>query len=370
MDPRAEPGLRTKTVSMQVARTDLRSARLVEGEVAAPAPGEALFAVERFALSGNNVTYAHLGDQLGYWDLFSREAGWGVIPVWGYLRAVDTRSPQVDLGRRAFGLCPTSTHLLMHPDRADTAGFRDASIHRSSVSGVYNAYFWAEDDSTDPATADLMMVLRPVFWLSFTLDDYLTEHHPLARHVAVTSASSKAAIGLAHLLRQRGVPTIGFTSRAHADFVHHLSVYDQVASYEELATAFKTPIGVSVLVDIAGNPALRQTILGLTGPLEALLVAGGTHWDGDPATPADSTAAGGFFFAPQRIHELTSRWGWPAVEERYTTALEHFADTATWLAITEAHGLDGALRTYRHILENNSDPAAAHLVDLTSPPVT
>ena len=45
--------------------------------VAVDRDGQALVTVERFALITNNLTYAVLGDELGYWQLFPAAPGWG-----------------------------------------------------------------------------------------------------------------------------------------------------------------------------------------------------------------------------------------------------------------------------------------------------
>ena len=76
-------------------RDDLASCELVEGESLREDldEGEAQLRVERFALTTNNVTYAALGEQLGYWRLFPAPEGWGRIPAWGYARVVGSRSP-------------------------------------------------------------------------------------------------------------------------------------------------------------------------------------------------------------------------------------------------------------------------------------
>eukprot|EP01034_Spumella_vulgaris_P045298 gene45298-56422_t len=53
--------------------------------------GEIRVQVDRFALTSNNITYAAMGDMLQYWQFFpSGEAGWGIIPVWGFGRAKAT----------------------------------------------------------------------------------------------------------------------------------------------------------------------------------------------------------------------------------------------------------------------------------------
>ena len=45
-----------------------------------------LIKIDRFAFTANNITYAVLGDQLKYWQLFPAPEGFGNIPVWGLRR--------------------------------------------------------------------------------------------------------------------------------------------------------------------------------------------------------------------------------------------------------------------------------------------
>jgi hypothetical protein len=357
-----------KTVSLLVAPDDLGTARIVETGRPSPAEGEVLFEVERFGLSSNNITYGLLGDRLRYWDLFPAAAvGWGLIPVWGYLRAAASSHAGVAVGRRAFGLCPMSTHLVMRPDRVDPAGFRDLAAHRVALSPVYNAYFWVDDDAADRRADDLSLVLRPLFWLSFTLDAYLADCNRGRGRVLITSASSKAACGLAHLLRQRGVTTMGMTSAAHARFVQQSGLFDQTFTYDELgsrASASKEP---GVLVDIAGDPDIRQRIVDRSGPFEAVLVAGRTHSDTD-SLPHDT--AGGeaqIFFAPDHIRALSRDMGWAMLEHRFAAALKGYVGSATWLEVDTTHGLSGALDVYRRLVTGRSSPSAAHIIDLTEP---
>ncbi|MFX9703743.1 DUF2855 family protein, partial [Acinetobacter baumannii] len=71
---------------------------------------------------------------------------------------------------------------------------------------------------------DYQALLRPLFMLSFLVDDFLAEHEMFgASRVLLSSASSKTAVGLAHLLHTRkGVKVIGLTSAANVDFVKSL----------------------------------------------------------------------------------------------------------------------------------------------------
>jgi threonine dehydrogenase-like Zn-dependent dehydrogenase len=205
----------------EVSRADLGVTRIAENEARPPGEGEVLFTVERFGLSANNITYAALGETLRYWDLFEAEPGWGRIPVWGYLRVRSSRVPGIEAGRRAFGPCPMATEVTLRPARAGEATFAEGSAHRSGLASAYNVYSWA--DAATPGTDDVALVLRPVFWLSFTLDDYLSRQVPGTGPVIVTSASSKAALGLAHLppgtaCRSPGSPRRATTRSSPAAF--------------------------------------------------------------------------------------------------------------------------------------------------------
>lgn len=158
----------------------------------------------------NNLTYALLGDRLSYWTLFPTGGGWGRIPAWGYLRVAASRVPGIEVGRTAYGMCPMSTHVRLTPQRLTSAGFVDAADHRSRMPGVYNAYGWLDaDPAHEPRIADHLLTLRPVFWLSFLVEDHLAGQGMLesGRILLLTSASSRASIGIAHLLSSRGVRT-------------------------------------------------------------------------------------------------------------------------------------------------------------------
>ncbi|NBU28929.1 MAG: DUF2855 family protein, partial [Caulobacteraceae bacterium] len=60
--------------------------------------GDALLAVERFALTANNVTYGAMGESFGYWKFFPAPEGFGRIPVWGFATVVASRAEGVEPG--------------------------------------------------------------------------------------------------------------------------------------------------------------------------------------------------------------------------------------------------------------------------------
>ena len=169
--------------------------------------------VTRFAFTANNITYAVLGDHLKYWQLFPAPAGFGNIPVWGFGEVIASKHPGIAEGETLFGYFPMATHLVIEAADVTKRGLRDAAAHRQGVAPVYNAYARV---SGDPAFAgkqgDYQALLRPLFMLSFLVDDFLAENEFYgAKSVMLSSASSKTAYGLAHLLHARanGIKVIG-----------------------------------------------------------------------------------------------------------------------------------------------------------------
>jgi hypothetical protein len=329
----------------EVGRGDLSRTRVIGAGSLEPGQGEVLFEIERFGFSANNITYALLGEQARYWDLFPAGPGWGRIPVWGYLRVTASGLPGVEPGRRALGLAPMGTHVKLRLGRVRPGTFTEQSAHRAGLSSVYNVYAWADGPGDDA-----LLVLRPVFWLSFMLDDYLTGRPP--DRVIVTSASSKAAIGLAWLLRRRGIRVTGLTSPGHAEFAGRF--YDEVLTYDGVPGVGGAG---AVLVDIAGNAAVRDRVSAHLGPrLAETVVAGSTHQAGG--------GQAGMFSAPGRITERAGELGWAELERRFSAALAEFAgSSAGWLKIEHARGLDGAARVYKQVLGGAVAPDRAHVVE-------
>src|SRR5882762_5980185 len=205
-----------------VARNDLQQCKVIETQLpdTAALPDEALLVkVTRFAFTANNITYAVMGDVLKYWQLFPAPEGYGNIPVWGFGEVIASKHPGIAEGEKLFGYFPMATHLVIEAADVSKRGLRDAAAYRQGVAPVYNAYARV---SGDPAFAgrqgDYQALLRPLFMLSFLVDDYLPENEFFgARSVILSSASSKTAFGLAHLLhsQRKDIRVIGLTSPAN-----------------------------------------------------------------------------------------------------------------------------------------------------------
>lgn len=342
---------------LRVRRDDLASCEVVEtdpGRDEDLAEGEARLRVERFALSANNITYAVMGEMLRYWRLFPAPGGWGRIPAWGYARVIASRSPAATAGERVLGLVPMGSHLTVLPE-GDGPGFADAAPHRAELSPVYGRYLPVEGEGDDAA-----LVMRPLFATALLLDAVLDEAGFAAvGTVVLSSASSKTAYGLAHLLRERPVETVGLTSSARQAWVEGLDLYDAVLAYDDLGRLVAT--GGAVLVDIAGDGALVRRVHERLG--EALVRSirvGLTHWQaaGDDA-PLPGPAPE-FFFAPD---EMTRRG--PELAHRYAEAWQAFAPVAARTMRIERVG-DGPelVRVYRELLDGRADPAVGYVAGL------
>jgi NADPH:quinone reductase-like Zn-dependent oxidoreductase len=351
--------------TLEVRRDDLRTARIVIEPLPDLADGEALLRVERFGLSANNITYGALGDQLGYWRFFgAAEDGWGRIPAWGFAQVVASAADALPEGRRAFGYLPMGTHVVLRPDGVSERGFVDASPHRADLPKAYNIY---GDPASDPAyeadREDALLLLRPLFSLSFLLDDALGA--PDAT-VIVTSASSKTSLGLARLQAERGVRVAGLTSARNRDFVEGLGLFDTVATYDAADTLARDP---SVLVDVAGDAGVRRAGHEHLGDaLTQSILGGATHWEraaaGDRA-PLPGPAPT-FFFAPDALRARTKEWGAAGFGQRFAESFHRLVDwTEGWLAHERVEGAGPALEAYRAVAAGDVRPATGHVIQLT-----
>lgn len=355
-------------VGIEVRRDDLGHVRVRREAMPAPRRGEALLRVERFGCTANNITYAVLGDQLGYWRFFPTQDGWGRIPVWGFAEVIDSACDGLEDGVRLFGYCPMSTHMLVTPARADAAGFVDSSEHRLVLPRAYNAYRRVDaDPAYDPAREAEQMLLRPLFFLAFMLDDYLAEHDQFGTgRVVLSSASSKTALATAFLLARRGSEVIGLTSETKLDFVRGLKLFDAVSTYDALD---ELPGTDAVFVDFAGSRAVRRGVHGRYGHrLRHSAKIGATHWtalgdDGDDSTLPGPRPA--WFFAPDRIAARGQEWGRDGLDARLSAAWGPFVEWCdTWLRIEHSTGPVDVERVYLEVLGGRVPSSTANAASL------
>ena len=342
-----------------VDKTDLRQAKLLPAPPPELAEGQARLAIERFALTANNITYAVFGQAMRYWDFFPGPEGFGRVPVWGHARVEASNHPDLAVGQRFYGYYPMSTHLTVTPRRTRT-GFADAAPHRANLPPVYNQYQVADPSPLD----DHQALLRPLFVTGFLIEDFLDENDLFgARSVLLTSASSKTAISLAFQLKQRGkARVVGLTSARNAAFVEGLGYYDQVVTYDAVATApIEEPV---VLVDFAGDaPLLRRAHARFGDALAYSCLVGGTHWEAERGGGELPGPKPIFFFAPDRIRKRAADWGPGGLDERHDAAWAPFvADAPRWMRVTHGAGPDAVSAAYQAVLEGWARPEEGYIL--------
>jgi hypothetical protein len=287
--------------------------------------------------------------------------------VWGFGDVIASKHPNVAEGERLFGYFPMATHLVIEAAEVTKRALRDAAAHRQAVAPVYNAYARI---TGDPAFAgrqgDYQALLRPLFMVSFLVDDYLAENAFYgARSVMLSSASSKTAFGLAHLLHGRAdLRVIGLTSAANADFVKSLGCYDEVVTYDRV-TSLPTNSPVA-FVDMAGNSGLREKLHRHFGDgMKYSGRIGLTHRSSSPDEPELPGAKPRWFFAPDQIRKRAKEWGPGGVDKRFGVAWSGFAPTLDRrLTVTEGRGLAAVRQIYLDTLNGRIPPEQGYMLSL------
>jgi hypothetical protein len=351
-----------------VRRDDLHSTRFAESDPPSLEPGQALLEVDTFGLTTNNITYAVFGSAMSYWDFFPAENGWGRIPVWGFAEVASAGDTELEEGTRVFGYLPPSTHMVVSPERIDPRGFVDASPHRASLPSAYNSYALVDADPIyDSAHEAEQMLLGPLYFTSFLLDDHLAEERLFgARTAVLSSASSKTASSAAFLLSQRdGVAVVGLTSPGRVGFVEGLGVYDRVVPYGEISSL---PADPAVYVDMSGDAGVRASVHDRYGnSLRHSTVIGATHREelaGDDREPLPGPSTT-FFFAPDQLRKRAAEWGREGLDRRMAEAWRPFVEWADgWLRVQRGAGPETVEAAYLELLDGRSDPAAGHVLSL------
>ena len=357
-------------MDIETKRSDLAQSRVVDLAPADLAEGQSRLRVDAFALTTNNITYGVFGDMLRYWAVFPASTEpelWGRIPTWGFAECVESRSADLAVGERIYGFMPMSTEFVITPGRATDRGLFDVAEHRHGLAGTYNSY---QRSATDPLyRADReahQMLLYPLFFTGYIIDDFIADNDEFgAEQVIISSASAKTAIGAAMLLHRRGMTVIGLTSAGNLGFVTSLGIYDQVLTYDDVASIAQVP---SVYVDIAGNQDLLFAVhTQLEGVLTHSMVVGNTNWSAETSAdlaelPAPAPA---FLFAPTQIAKRTQDWGREGLDARMAEAWNAFAEWADgWITFEQFTGTDAVLDAWEKVRSGDLDPAAGYICSM------
>ena len=360
--------------TIAIDREDIRAATLEPLAAAQLADGEVEVAVDLYAMTANNVTYAVFGkpaglfgDNQGYWDFFSEPGKPGRLPVWGFATVTDSAADGVAVGDRFYGYYPMASHAILAPSRITAHGFTDATPRRTTLPVIYNQY-QRIDALADyrPDHHDYWPVLRPLFLTGWLIADQFEDEGDYgAEQVLIISASSKTAIGFAHAIAQRSGPrprTVGLTSPGGVAALSATGVYDAVVGYDALDT-LDTGIAAA-LVDMAGNATITAALHNAFGDtLKASIIVGKSHWAATndaghlPGPPRQG------FFAPGRSEKRVADWGGAGFATRMGAAWLGFMERAPAVIRIDARdGVDAALAAYHEVLSGGADAGAGIVI--------
>ncbi len=351
-----------------VRRDNINACETRDGETPTIGGGQVLLAVEQFAVTANNVTYAAMGDDMKYWDFFPAADGFGIVPVWGHAHVAASNVEGFAVGERVYGYLPMASHLVVTPDSVKAASFIDRSAHRSHLPMIYNQYRrLAADPGHRADREDVRAVFEPLFltsWLIQTMFAGAGWHG--AETLVMTSASSKTAMALAHVARAQspGVARIGLTSTGNMDFVRGTGLYDRVLPYHG-ADALAGANAVSV--DFAGNgTVLRSVHEALGDGLKYSCLVGLTHWDDRSGAGADMPGPKPvLFFAPSYVATTIAQLGAEAFVRAVADSWGAFAGDAEKLVrIAPVNGLEAAGEAFKALVAGTAKPDAATIVHL------
>ncbi len=352
---------------IEVRKTELHDARVTTVDSAPLGEHQVRLAVASFGMTANNITYAVFGDMMSYWNFFPAPSGadYGVVPVWGFADVVESRAEGISEGERIYGYLPMANELVVTADRIKPGSFTDVSDHRLKLPSAYNNYVrCAADPSYDEAREDATMLLQPLFFTSFLIDDFLADNDFFgAAQVVATSASSKTGFGTAHMLAKRdGIRVVGLTSGPNVEFVEALGCYDDIYTYDNIDQISGGP---TALIDFAGNQNVVMAVhQHFAEDLKHSAVIGGTHWDADRPEPAPMPGAKPeFFFAPTRIEVRAKDWGVAEMQRQLGEAFGEFVPFAEqFLAVEHVAGLENGVDVYLNVLGGNASASVAQIV--------
>ena len=355
-----------------VNRRDFRNTIVKTAVMPEVKNSEIRVAIDKFALTSNNVSYAVSGDMIGYWQFFPVETlargEWGKVPVWGIADVLESQCRDVKVGERLYGFFPMATHLTLRPGHVTQSSFVDVAEHRIALPALYNRYArTAVEAAFIQKLENERCLLFPLFATSFVLADYLKDNEYFgAQQIVIGSVSSKTGFGLAAFLKSiagfKG-RIIGLTSSGNKAFVEALNDCDRVVTYgnEDAIDATKT----SVYVDMSGNGALRATLHRLLEDNMAKSISvGATHWDARRSDTDLPSAE--FFFAPTQIAKREADWG-PGVlfEKAYAASAELSTRIKSQITMEFVKGAQATRQIWCDMLDNKVLPNRAIMVSLS-----
>jgi len=260
-----------------------------------------------------------------------------------------------------------SSYFIADAGQVGASGFSDMASHRQEMDAFYNLYSrTAADPGYDPAREAEQMLLRPLFFTGFLIDDFFDDNDFFgARRVVVSSASSKTSIALAFQLFQRGherCEAVGLTSKRNVAFVESLGCHHRVVAYTDIESLDASV--PTVFVDMAGDADVTTRIHRHCGnALKYSCQVGGTHWDRLAFGIQVPGPTPTLFWAPGRLAKRMGDWGAAGFQQRAGGAWMKFLPHAGgWITVERASGKAAIERVYLATLEGRADPKKGYVL--------
>lgn len=352
-------GVKMALTEIWVDRSDYRRTKTLHGEIPQAGDGEVVVAIDKFALTANNVTYAASGDLVGYWQFYpTAEDPWGKVTVWGIAEVIDSQASDISVGERLYGFFPMSSHLLMAPGEISDSGFIDALAHRQTLPSLYNQYARTQSESYElREIEDQRCIFFPLFMTGFVIADLLSDNDWFGvEQIVVGSASSKTGFSAAEFIKRAGFEgsLVGLTGSQNVSFVETLGCYDSVLAYAEMDALEDK---ATVYIDIAGDVAVRSRLhRHLADNAQRTFLVGATHWD-QFGKSVDGGALPGaepeMFFAPAQIEKRNAEWGRGVImRQAYAASMQLLQRLSPLLTIEHHAGAEACVALWQALLDN------------------
>lgn len=330
-------------------------------------PNEVILAVDRLAMTSNNISYAVAGDTLDYWGFFPAEDGWGRIPAMGWADVIASAHPDIEVGERVWGFFPYTNYHRIEAGHVTSSSFKDIGLHRAKHAPVYCQFDKASANPLyDNAREGQDSLLRGLFMTSWLVEDFLNENSAFGAELClITSASSKTSIALAFAVKQRGqMKSIAITSEKNRAFCESLGCYDEVHSYQQIEQLDAS--APAVIVDMAGSAAtLAQCHQHFGDNIKYSCLIGATHYQEAGATDNLPGAKPEFFFAPSHVQERSKTLGAAVLMTLLGESYAQFRVFCDgWMTVKCSEGSAAVSEAYRSILAGGAEPQVGQLVKI------
>ena len=351
-----------------IDRSNFRNTRVVEARPPELGEGEIRVAIDKFAITSNNVGYAVSGDMIGYWQFYpTGEEPWGKVTVWGMADVVESRSSDIEVGERLYGFFPMSNQLVMTPGRVRDEHFMDVAPHRHDLPALYNQYSRTRAEPAElQAIEDERCVFFPLFMTGCVIADFLQDNDWFqAEQVVIGSVSSKTGYGLACFVKANGYEgtLIGLTSERNRGFVEDLGFCDQLVTYDKVQSLDNVP---SVYIDMSGDGPTRASLHRLLGDnMKSSQLVGVTHWDAEQVSDVLPGSQPEFFFTPAHVDKRNADWGTGVLMQKgYAASAGLALQLQGKLQMEYYQGADACATVWRDMLDNKISGRQGIMVSL------